>query len=54
MDGRDDTGAGTTNANGGIAFGGANVKDLSSSRVLDTSGTTTWAGTGAIRMGTAP
>jgi len=53
LDGRDDDGAGTTNANGGIAFGGANVKDLSSSRVLNTSGTTTWTGTGAIRMGRA-
>jgi len=45
------TGAGTTNANGGISFGGSGVKDLTAARILNTAGTTAWAGTGGIRPG---
>jgi hypothetical protein len=42
-------GGGVVNANGGLAIGGAGFKDLSNG-VLNTSGVTTWNGTGAIRM----
>ncbi len=45
------TGVGTVNANGGIALGGAAVKDVTTSRVLNTSGTVTWTGTGGLRVG---
>ena len=44
------SGTGTTNANGGIAFGGANVKDITGGRVIHTAGTTTWTG-GSVRPG---
>ncbi|HYS05773.1 MAG TPA: hypothetical protein VEW47_11335 [Candidatus Dormibacteraeota bacterium] len=44
------TGTGTTNANGGIAFSGASVKDITGGRVLATAGTTTWTG-GPVRPG---
>jgi len=45
------TGAGTTEVNNGMAIGGASIKDLTSSRVLNTHGTVTWTGTGAVRIG---
>ena len=45
------TGAGTIEANNGMAIGGASVKDLTSSRVLNTHGTVTWTGTGGFRLG---
>ena len=44
------TGTGTTNANAGIQFSGANVKDLNTGRVVNTTGTTTWSG-GSVRAG---
>ena len=46
------SGAGTTNANGGMSISGASVKDLTSTRILNTAGTTTWTGTGGVRAGT--
>jgi len=46
------TESGILNANGGVALAAASNKDLSGGRVLNIAGTSTWAGTGAIRMGT--
>jgi len=46
------TGAGVTSASG-AALSGAAAKDLTGARVLQTSGTTTWTGTGQIRLNTA-
>jgi hypothetical protein len=46
------TGAGTTSATGGVAFGNNSVKDLTGGRTLATAGTSTWSGTGSIRVGT--
>ena len=45
------TGAGIINANGGMSISGGSLHDLTSSRVLNTGGTTTWTG-GQIRVGT--
>ncbi|HXI03075.1 MAG TPA: hypothetical protein VNI57_07845 [Candidatus Saccharimonadales bacterium] len=42
--------AGTTNANGGVSIAGGSTKSLTSSRILTTSGTTTWTGTGSIQV----
>jgi len=45
------TGAGAVNANGGIAFSGTGVRDLTAARVLNTAGTTTWPGGFGVRIG---
>ena len=47
------SGAGTTYTNGGLSLSGAATKDVSGSRVLNTTGNTTWAGTGGIRVGSS-
>ena len=44
------SGAGMTQANGGLAIGGTVGKVLSSSRILNTPGATTWSGTGALNV----
>jgi hypothetical protein len=46
------SGAGTTHANGGMSLGGGCTKDVTSSRVLNVSGATTWSGVGQLRLGT--
>jgi hypothetical protein len=45
------TESGIVNANGGGAISGSQVKDITGGRTLNTAGTYTWTGTGAIRMG---
>ncbi|MFN7966949.1 MAG: right-handed parallel beta-helix repeat-containing protein, partial [Acidobacteriota bacterium] len=45
------TGAGTTTINGTLTLSGGAVKDITSSRTLNTTSTVTWSGTGAVRIG---
>src|SRR6185436_16023496 len=46
------SGAGTTNVSGAMSIGGTGTKDLTSSRILNVSGPTTWPGVGQLRIGT--
>jgi hypothetical protein len=46
------TGAGTTNANGGLTASGTGGRTLIVSHVLNVAGTTTWTGTGSFSVGT--
>jgi len=44
------SGAGSLFANGGAAISGPSLKDVTAHRILSTSGTVTWTGTGPIRI----
>jgi hypothetical protein len=46
------SGAGITNANGGISLSGAGAKTINASRTLNNAATATWTGTGGIQIGT--
>ncbi|MBZ5640950.1 MAG: hypothetical protein LAO51_19605, partial [Acidobacteriia bacterium] len=46
------TGAGTTNANGGMSASGVFSRTLTASRILNVGGPTTWSGTGGFGVGT--